>query len=94
MNSRIYVATQRKHNGGGFGYQGRFASVKEWAFDCCEQAGLIQSIHVQLRCHIDFKPWARNCEMGDDITVVEERSSVHIFQKIDVSNGLAKFRDL
>ena len=62
-------------------YQGTFSSKEEWAEQYADDTGMLESMPDNLRFYFDFEAFARDCEMGGDITFAEHEGNVWVFDE-------------
>ena len=60
-------------------YYGVFGSEEDWAAEFWASAGMLNNIPDSVRNYIDYKAYARDCQLGGDVTFVREQGQVHVF---------------
>lgn len=63
-------------------YSGVFASKSDWAEEFLTDCGTMRDIPEKLRYYFDFESYARDCELGGDVTFVEKS-----YNEVMVFNG-------
>ena len=60
-------------------YAGAFDNEADWAAQFWDDTGMINDIPEGMRNYIDYAAYARDCQLGGDITVVWREGKAHIF---------------
>lgn len=60
-------------------YSGCFDSGEAWANDFAENTGMLESVPENLRYYFDMAAFARDAEMGGDVTFSRGDDGVHVF---------------
>lgn len=60
-------------------YMGCYDSPEDWAWDFVESCGVLDSVPENLRCYFDFEKYAREAELGGDISFVRMDGDTYVF---------------
>ena len=61
-------------------YQGAFRNLADWAEQLMEDTGQLTALPENLRNYFDYEAFARDAELGGDITAIETSDGdVHVF---------------
>jgi antirestriction protein len=62
-------------------YQGEFDSEEDWAVDYWEQTGMLSEVPEQVQSYIDYEKFARDAQLGGDMTFVRKGHRVRAFRR-------------
>lgn len=60
-------------------YQGKYDSLEQWAEEFLHDTGDFAKIPENLRFYFDYEKYARDCDMGGDITTIDTDDGVAVF---------------
>lgn len=60
-------------------YSGAFDSEEDWAYQFWDDTGMLKDLPEFAQNYINFASYARDCQMGGDVTFVREQGQVHVF---------------
>jgi antirestriction protein len=61
-------------------YAGEWKSLEDWGWEFLEGTGALQEVPESLKNYIDVEKWARDAQLGGDISTYEDASGmVHVF---------------
>lgn len=63
-------------------FAGEFDSKEDWAERYADDTGLLESVPENLRCYFDMERFARDCELGGDISFSERDGRVFAFHNV------------
>ena len=60
-------------------FYGTFRDLEDWAIDFWEGTGMLAEIPEFAQSYIDYAYWARDAEIGGDITGIEADGMIYVF---------------
>jgi antirestriction protein len=60
-------------------FLGSFSDLEDWAIKHWEETGMIDQIPEFAQAYIDYAYWARDAELGGDITGIEADGWIYVF---------------
>ena len=60
-------------------YAGAFDSEEDWAYEYWDGTGMLAEVPKHAQNYIDYKAYARDCQLGGDVTFVREQGRIHVF---------------
>lgn len=61
-------------------YEGEFDSEKDWAMDFWQHTGMLDEVPEQVQSYIDYGKFARDAQLGGDMTFVRRGHRVRAFR--------------
>ncbi len=60
-------------------FNAKFNSKEDWADQYADDTGVLESVPENLKCYFDFEAFARDCELGGDMTFIDHDGDVWAF---------------